>query len=115
MSYLTKEERFLLIVLCAVIMFGSTLRFCLVKFPSLKSSLYVIESANLYDKIDINKASREEFEALPYIGEITSRSIIEYRTRRGVFHSIDELKNVPGIKEKNFERFKAYLKCCGER
>ncbi len=111
MHYLTKQERFLLLLIGSVILSGSIIHFVFVKFPQLKDGVHLLESHALYEKIDINTASREDFLNLPYIGEITSHQIIAYRNKHGRFSSVDELKKVEGIKQKNFERFKMYLKC----
>ncbi len=47
--------------------------------------------------IDINRASAEQLTALPGIGEVRSRAIVNYRTEVGRFQSIDQLLDVPGI------------------
>lgn len=47
--------------------------------------------------IDLNSADSEALQSLPGIGPARATSIIEYRTRRGPFNSVDDLENVPGI------------------
>lgn len=56
--------------------------------------------------VNINYAGRKELESLPGIGPITAQSIIDYRTKRGLFKSKEELKNVKGIGEKKYEKIK---------
>jgi len=57
-------------------------------------------------EIDINKAAVGELESLPGIGFAYASAIIEYRQDKGNFSSIEEIKNVPGIGEKTFEKIK---------
>ena len=49
--------------------------------------------------IDINRASQEELEALPGIGQVIARHIIEGRPYR----TVDDLRRVKGIGEKRLE------------
>ncbi|PIS15070.1 competence protein ComEA [Candidatus Shapirobacteria bacterium CG09_land_8_20_14_0_10_38_17] len=57
-------------------------------------------------KININKAAIGELESLPGIGFAYASAIIEYRQDKGNFSSVEEIKNVPGIGEKTFEKIK---------
>ncbi len=47
--------------------------------------------------IDINQASAEQLMALPGIGEVRSKAIVDYRAEIGRFQRIDQLMDVPGI------------------
>ncbi len=58
-------------------------------------------------KVNINAATADELdERLNGIGPTTAKKIIEYRTKIGRFSDIEEIKNVSGIGEKTFEKFK---------
>ena len=58
-------------------------------------------------KININTATAAELDAsLPGIGPAYAGRIVDYRTANGGFKSIDEIKNVKGIGEKTFDKFK---------
>lgn len=59
--------------------------------------------------IPLNRAALEDLDRLPRIGPGLARRIIEYREANGGFSSLDELKEVKGIKEKTFEKIKNYL------
>ena len=47
--------------------------------------------------IAINRASLEELEQLPGVGEKLAREILYFRALNGPFHSFEELKQIPGI------------------
>jgi competence protein ComEA len=56
--------------------------------------------------ININTASASELDALPGIGPVIAKSIVDYRTAHGNFHSIDDIQNVPRIGPATFSKFK---------
>ena len=55
--------------------------------------------------VNINTASREELMALPGIGESKADAVIEYRLSNS-FKSIEDIKNVTGIKDGVFNQIK---------
>lgn len=58
-------------------------------------------------KVNINTATADELDKkLNGIGPAMAEKIIEYRTKIGRFSDIEEIKNVSGIGEKTFEKFK---------
>ncbi|MDD2224607.1 MAG: helix-hairpin-helix domain-containing protein [Candidatus Shapirobacteria bacterium] len=56
--------------------------------------------------IRINTASLEDLDALNGVGPSIAQRIIDYRTENGGFKSIEEIKLVPGIGDKMFEKIK---------
>lgn len=60
--------------------------------------------------ININTATKEELCTLPGVGESKAESIIAYRVERGSFSSIEEIKNVTGIKDGLFQKIKDKIK-----
>lgn len=53
--------------------------------------------------IDITRAGKEEFMALPGIGETLAERIIAYRNTHGNFSRPEDLLNVEGMGKKRFE------------
>ena len=58
------------------------------------------------DKVNINTADKTELMTISGIGESRAQDIIAYREAHGGFSTIEEIMNVPGIKEATFEKIK---------
>lgn len=61
-------------------------------------------------RVNINTATREELMTLNGIGTSRADSIIRYREERGGFTSIEELKEIEGIKDGIFNKIKDQVK-----
>ncbi len=59
--------------------------------------------------ISINRAGKEEFMALPGIGEVLAERIVAYRDEHGQFTFLEELLNVEGIGKKRLEEILNYI------
>ena len=59
--------------------------------------------------ININTATLSELMKLSGVGESTAQDIISYREEHGNFSSIEEIMNVPGIKEAKFNKIRKYI------
>jgi len=60
-------------------------------------------------KVNINTATVEQLTTLPGVGPKLAARIVEHRQKSGGFKSAQELMNVKGIGEKNFEKIQGYL------
>ncbi len=60
-------------------------------------------------KVNINTADKTMLMTLPGIGESRAGDIIKYRDEHGLFSSIEDIKNISGIKDKMFEKIKDYI------
>jgi competence protein ComEA len=56
--------------------------------------------------LDVNRATEQDFDALPGIGPRLAERITKYRQSVGAFHSLDELRSVKGIGKKKFDRIR---------
>lgn len=57
-------------------------------------------------KLDINTADAADLQELNGIGEVRAQAIISYRESYGAFQSIEEIKQVDGIKDGVFDKIK---------
>lgn len=48
-------------------------------------------------KLNLNSATPTELDALPGVGPVTAQRIVDHRTRKGPFASVDQLRDVEGI------------------
>ena len=60
-------------------------------------------------KVNINKADKEELMTLPGIGENKAEAIIKYREKNGAFQNIEDITNIPGIKEGVYNNIRDYI------
>ncbi len=109
MFHFTKQERTVLSLFVLVALLGSVLKCAFARYPTLVDTVNLIDSDRIYRKVDLNTASVEELVDIPYIGEYTASNIVCYRRDHGPFSSIEQIKNVKGIRDKNYERFYKYL------
>ncbi|MDD2553924.1 MAG: ComEA family DNA-binding protein [Desulfotomaculaceae bacterium] len=56
--------------------------------------------------LNINTADQAQLDTLPGIGSALAQRIIQYRETNGPFQAIEDLKDVSGIGDKNFENMK---------
>ncbi len=57
-------------------------------------------------KVNINQAAKEELMTLTGIGEVKAGAIIRYREEHGPFGSIEEIKEIDGIKDGVFQKIR---------
>jgi len=96
-------------LLALVMLLGSTGQYLFKKYPHLRDSVNLIDSDRIYPKVNINTATHEELVDIPYIGDYTAKNIIQRRLEIGWFTSLEQLKTIKGIKERNFQIFSKYL------
>ncbi|MBI4472499.1 MAG: helix-hairpin-helix domain-containing protein [Acidobacteria bacterium] len=52
--------------------------------------------------LNLNTATVKELDALPGVGPVLARRIVEFREQKGGFKRVEELLVVPGISEKKW-------------
>lgn len=60
-------------------------------------------------RVNLNAASKEEFETLPGIGPSKAAAFVKYREENGPYQNIEDIKEVSGVGEKTFEKLKEYI------
>ncbi len=79
--------------------------------PGMEDTQEAVQSSQESDGlVDINQAGEEELMTLPGIGQSKAAVIIQYREEHGDFQSIEELMNIPGIKQGVFDKIKNSIK-----
>jgi len=61
------------------------------------------------EKLDLNRATVEQLEALPGIGPARAKAIVSWRAEHGRFPNLDALLEVPGIGRATLERLRPLL------
>jgi len=68
------------------------------------------EKKDYYDfTIEVNSASQQDYERLYGIGKVYAERIITFRNKLGGFYSVNQLKDVFGIEDSVFQKFKKNL------
>lgn len=57
-------------------------------------------------KVNLNSAGVQQLDALPGIGPVTARRIVEWRARNGRFRSVEQLREIEGIGEGRLARLR---------
>lgn len=57
-------------------------------------------------KVNLNTASAAELDTLPGIGPVTAKKIVSYRQEKGLFRTIDELKEAKLVNSSTFDKIK---------
>lgn len=67
----------------------------------------------LSGQLNINSATVEELQKLPFIGETKARSIIDYRSKNGPYDTLEDLLKSKAIGQSTFEAIKPYISLSG--
>ncbi|WP_314874418.1 ComEA family DNA-binding protein [Stomatobaculum longum] len=92
--------------LAAVVEDGSMVRVPTVEEAVRGTAEVLAEESAGSGKVDLNRADKEALMRLPGVGERKAEQILAYRKAHGKFKSTEEIKKIPGIKEKAFEKLK---------
>lgn len=67
------------------------------------------QESNGKNRINLNTADEAALMTLPGIGSAKAKLIVGYRESHGAFKSIEEIKNIEGIKDGVFEKIKDFI------
>ncbi len=112
-----RRERIVLSCLCASLLVG-ILTHCfaawhpgeLQNFRIERAAVEVVPVEQGEALIDLNKASAEELQRVPGIGEKTAARIVEYRRQSGGFSALQELRQVRGIGAATLEKIAPFVR-----
>lgn len=76
---------------------------------SLSSAIALAAKPAPAGKVNINTASADQLATLPGVGPKLAARIVEFRQKSGTFKSTQELLNVQGVGEKNFQKLQPHL------
>lgn len=60
-------------------------------------------------KINLNKATLEELQKIPGVGQKKAEAILQYREEKGAFKKIEEITEISGIGPNTFEKLKEFI------
>jgi competence protein ComEA len=60
-------------------------------------------------RLDINRATTQELQTLPGIGEVLAQRVVEYRSAHGPFRTVEGLLKVKGIGPKRMDQLRPLL------
>ncbi|MDD5680812.1 MAG: helix-hairpin-helix domain-containing protein [Candidatus Omnitrophica bacterium] len=122
MSFLTKNEKRVIIFLIAGAILGIGYSYYKEFYPPLRISSKkdqfrprpvirrdLDRALKEAKAVNINTASLEELMRLEGVGPVMANRIIEYRSNKGLFSSKEELKEVRGMGGKKFDAIKDYI------
>lgn len=74
------------------------------------SNNFYAKKKDYYDfTIEVNAATQEDYERLYGIGKVYAERIVTFRNKLGGFYSINQIKDVFGIEDSTFQKFKKNL------
>ncbi len=97
--YLSDQEKAVAVTLIAIMCFGAIVHYA--KTRNMASSQWMSHaySARKPKPFNLNSASEQQLNRLPFIGPNTSKKIIEYRTKHGFIICAD-IQHIPKISKK---------------
>ncbi len=87
-------------------------RFCLtlaLVLTALTLSVAADKKTPPSEPINLNAATIKELQELPGVGLITAKAIVQFRTKSGPFHRVEDLLAVRGISETKLKKMRPYV------
>ncbi|MBW0106298.1 helix-hairpin-helix domain-containing protein [Pseudonocardia sp. KRD-291] len=57
-------------------------------------------------KVNLNEATAEQLDALPGVGPVTAKKILDWRSQNGRFNRLEQLREIDGIGERRFAQLR---------
>jgi competence ComEA-like helix-hairpin-helix protein len=107
MAKFSRKELVVLSVIIVALTVVNLINFC--NRRRLEKSWALVVEAGL-TPVSINHADISDLDDLPGIGPALAYRIVEFRTARGGFRELTDLKKVKGIGDKMFSKILPYIK-----
>ncbi|MEO6082143.1 MAG: ComEA family DNA-binding protein [Umezawaea sp.] len=62
------------------------------------------------EKLDLNTATKDQLDGLPGVGPVTAQRILDRRTKRGPFTSLDQLREIDGIGDNRLTKLRELVR-----
>ncbi|OGX18349.1 MAG: hypothetical protein A3K83_06305 [Omnitrophica WOR_2 bacterium RBG_13_44_8b] len=99
----TREEKQVVLFLIIVAVAGIAANCLVKKYSGVKTIAQLCQD---FGKVDLNTASKELLQSVPGIGEKLACRIIEYRQRQAPFKEVADLKQIKGVTDYRYRKFK---------
>ncbi len=70
------------------------------------SPVPAVSPAQVPSKVNLNRASADELQALPGVGPVLAQRMVDWRKMHGRYRTIDDLQEVKGIGKKRLEQLR---------
>lgn len=65
-----------------------------------------VSPAQVTSKVNLNRASADELQALPGVGPVLAQRMVDWRKMHGRYRTVDDLQEVKGIGKKRLEQLR---------
>jgi competence protein ComEA len=72
-------------------------------------SLLAISTFALASTVDLNSATQAQIAALPQMGSVKAKAIVDYRTAKGCFNNVSDLLQVNGITQADVDAIRSMV------
>jgi len=62
------------------------------------------------EKLDLNTATKDQLDGLPGVGPVTAQRIVDRRTKRGPYSSLEQLREIEGIGESRLAKLRELVR-----
>jgi competence protein ComEA len=70
------------------------------------SPVTAVPPAKAVEKVNLNRASADELQALPGVGPVLAQRMVDWRKAHGRYRTVEELQEVKGIGKKRMEQLR---------
>jgi len=108
MFNLEKYEKLLILFLALTLLLGVGLSLYkkLHSHADVRIGSFSMDKKDLHLRVNINTAGPDELASLKGVGKVLAERILKYRSEKGLFSSVEDIKNVKGVGPAIFDKLK---------